>query len=152
MAASSVLWSGKPCQEKTAAIFTIMLVVVPVLLGPLLGPMYAAGPAIIWVMIDVASFAIYYPYKSSYTYYITDRGVVIMRSWLRQRHLIEIPFSNIRYINIVQGPFAKLFGCGSVELEASVSLFIPSSRYRLWDVKHPNEVFNLIVSRLQPGR
>jgi membrane protein YdbS with pleckstrin-like domain len=151
MAASSVLWSGKPCQGKTTVTFIIILLVISMLLGLLLGSMAIVFIAI-WIMIAMAGFATYYSYKDSYTYYITDRGVVIMRSWLRQRHLIEIPFNNIRYINIAQGPFAKLFECGSVEFEASVGLFIPSLRYRLWDVKRPNEVFNLIVSRLQPSK
>jgi len=149
MATSSVLWSGKPCQGKTTVIFIIILLVVSMLLSPL-GSMAVVLIAI-WIMIAMAGFATYYPYKSSYTYYITDRGVVIRRSWLRQRYLIEIPFSNIRYINVAQGPFAKLFGCGSVEFEvqqAGVGLFLPSLRYRLWDVKRPNEVFNLIASRL----
>ncbi len=175
MGAAAVLWFGKPFLKKTVVKFAIVFTAVTALLTPLF--VFAPVLLALWLLLSLAFFTLYYFNKRAYTYYITDRSVRIVKSWVFGNYARELTFDQIRDVHVSQGILARAFNCGSVSFVTAAGLevrhvatgvavgkgvliggggarpaLLKGRGNNFWDVRDPLTVKSVLVGRLAEWR
>ncbi|MEM1509856.1 MAG: PH domain-containing protein [Thermofilaceae archaeon] len=173
---SQVIWTGKPYMRKTVVKFATLFIVLTLFLFPLFIVMPFAFLA--WILGLAILFPFYYYYKSSFTYYITDKSVRIEQEWSFGSYSREVTFDQIRDVHVFQGVLARVFNCGSVAFVTSAGLevayaysgvgtgrvgpgvgvgqaqpqVVKGRKNMFWDIHSPNQVGAMISEKLAEWR
>jgi len=170
-----VLWSGKPFMRKTL----VKSVIFFVLASLLLTVVFVFLPVLIFVWLAAAAifFVFYYYNKNAFTYFVTDKGVRVVKSWVFGNYVREITFDQIRDVRVNQGLLARIYDCGSVVFVTATGLevgyvgggvgvgggavvagggvtptVVKGRGNMFWDVREPGKVREVLVSKLTEWR
>ncbi len=110
------------------------------------------GNYLIFLAITLGSAAALCIIKRQTTFKIDDDGIHVKRLF-QKPNLVR--YSNIVDISVSQGTLAKRFNCGTVFIvlkqgRGSVRVLYGGSAEKLEDVRNPNEVMELVTSKLSP--
>lgn len=174
----SVLWSSKPFMKKTLIKSVIIFVIATLLLSYLfLIFIYMPILLLSWLVFYFVFFVIYYYNKNAFTYYITERSVRIVKSWIFGNYVREITFDQINDVHIMQGILARIYNCGSLVFVTESGLevgyvggggavgsgvivgaggvtptIVKGRGNRLWDIADPGKARELLISKLTEWR
>lgn len=130
-----------------------------------------------WLVFALVFFVIYYYNKNAFTYYITERSVRIVKSWIFGNYVREITFDQINDVHIMQGILARIYNCGSLVFVTESGLevgyvggggavgsgvmvgaggvtptIVKGRGNRLWDIADPGKARELLISKLTEWR
>jgi uncharacterized membrane protein YdbT with pleckstrin-like domain len=110
------------------------------------------GNYLIFLAITLGSVTALCVVKRQSTFKIDDEGIHIRRLF-RRPNLVR--YSNIADLSVAQGMLARRFNCGTVFIilkqgPGSVRILGGGAAERLEDVRNPNEVMELVSSKLSP--
>ena len=164
--------------KKTLIKFFIVFVIATPLLGYLfLIFIYIPILLLVWLVFALTFFVIYYYDKNAFTYYITERSVRIVKSWIFGNYVREITFDQINDVHIMQGILARIYNCGSLVFVTESGLevgyvggggavgsgvivgaggvtptIVKGRGNRLWDIADPGKARELLISKLTEWR
>jgi hypothetical protein len=69
---------------------------------------------LVWLAFAFTFFALYYYNKNAFSYYITDKSVRVVKSWIFGNYVREITFDQIKDVHVMQGFLARIYNCGSL--------------------------------------
>jgi len=75
-----------------------------------------------WIIFAFLFFIIYYFNKRAFTFYITNKSVLVEKSWVFGSYNREMTFDQIKDIHVMQGILARLFKCGSLAFTTTTGL------------------------------
>jgi len=110
------------------------------------------GNYLIFLALTLGSAAVLSLVKRQTRFRIGDDGIHVKRMFHRPS---MIKYDNIYDISVSQGMLAKRFNCGTVfvilkEGKGSVRLMGGGTAEKLEDVRHPDQVLDLVSSKLGP--
>lgn len=164
----SYLWVGKPFLKKTTIKFLIastIILFLSLLVHWLL--------ALLWLILSLLIFTVYYFNKRAYTYYVTERGVRIEKSWVFGSYVRELTFDQIRDVHVMQGILARTMNCGSIAFVTSSGLevahvgaavgrgvivggtaprLVAWKGGRFWDIREPHRVRDMLMDKIPEWR
>lgn len=77
---------------------------------------------ILFFSIEGLYFVGYYFNKRAYTFYVTEKSLRILKSWIFGTYEREITLDQLRDVHVSQGFFARLFNCGSLMFVSAAGL------------------------------
>jgi len=171
----SVLWSGKPFMRKTLVKSVMIFVVATLLLSVVF--IFLPVLILVWLVCAAVFFVFYYYNKSAFTYFITDKSVRVVKSWVFGNYVREITFDQIRDVHIMQGLLARLYNCGSLVFVTATGLevgyvgggaavgggvivggggatptVVKGRGNIFWDIKDPGKAREVLMSKLTEWR
>lgn len=163
-----LLWTGKPYLKKTFVKFLLTFIIILILFSLIHLLLVLA-----WVIFSIIFFIVYYYNKRAYTYYITEKSIRVEKSWVFGNYVRELTFDQIRDVHVMQGIIARAMNCGSLVFMTTTGLevghvgvavgrgiIIGETRPRLiawrggrfWDVREPQKVREILMSRISEWR
>lgn len=133
---------------------------------------------LVWLVCAAIFFVLYYYNKNAFTYFITDKSVRVVKSWIFGNYVREITFDQIRDVHIMQGLLARIYNCGSLVFVTTTGLevgyagggaavggggvivgsggvtptIVKGRGNMFWDIKNPGKAREVLMSKLTEWR